>query len=227
MSTLPGTGTDAHRGGEQSANASGVGARGTASAVPRSSKRRAVTFGELVSLVRADAQRHGDTPGRLLLVERAFRYTVALRLNGFLRSRNGAASRILRVPLTVYWYRARTHGYDISPCAEVGPGLYVAPHPGGVVVHPDARIGKNCNLHHGVTIGRKHRGRRTGVPRIGDNVWIGPGAKLIGAITVGSDAVIGPNCVVSEDVPQGAVLAVARPEVLATTGSNGYIQHPV
>jgi serine O-acetyltransferase len=128
---------------------------------------------------------------------------------------------------TLYWYRARTLGFDLSPSSQIGPGLYVDPHPGGVVVHSDARLGRNCNLHHGVTIGRKHRGRHKGVPRVGDNVWIGPGAKLIGAITVGSDVVIGPNCVVSEDVPSGSVLAAERPHLIGMAGSDGYVERPL
>jgi serine O-acetyltransferase len=61
------------------------------------------------------------------------------------------------------------------------------------------------------------------VPRLGDNVWVGPGSKLVGAITIGSDAVIGPNCVVSEDIPPGAVVAVERPKLLGTTGSVAYV----
>jgi serine O-acetyltransferase len=183
-----------------------------------------MTVSELLSVIRADASRYGEALVPLLLVERVFRHMVGLRVNAFLCTRPGALARVLRVPALLYWYRARTLGFDVSPRADIGPGLYVAPHPGGVVVHPDARIGANCNLHHGVTIGRKHRGPHTGVPRIGDNVWIGPGAKLVGAITVGSDAVIGPNCVVSDDVASAAVLAVARPQTLSRAGSNGYVE---
>lgn len=186
-----------------------------------------MTFPDLISLIRADARRYGAGLLPLLLVERVFRHIVSLRVNAFLCSRPGLFARVLRMPALLYWYRARTLGFDVSPRADIGPGLYVAPHPGGVVVHPDAHLGANCNLHHGVTIGRKHRGPRTGVPHIGDNVWIGPGAKLVGAITIGSGAVIGPNCVVADDVLPAAVLAMPRPEVLSSAGSNGYVERAV
>jgi serine O-acetyltransferase len=183
--------------------------------------------GEFMDLVRSDAHRYGDGLLRLLLIERAFRHLAGLRLLAFVSKRGGLLARSARIGLLVYWHRARTLGFDVSPLAEIGPGLYVAPHPGGVVVHSEARIGKNCNLHHGVTIGRKHRGAHSGVPSIGDNVWIGPGAKLVGAISVGNGAVIGPNCVVSEDVPPEAVLAAGKPQVLGSSGSAGYVERPV
>ena len=182
-----------------------------------------MTFGELLSIVKADVRRYPDTPIRVALLHPEFRHTVALRVHVFLDAHRGILGRIARVPLLLYRFRAKTLGFDVSALAEIGPGLYFAPHPGGVVVHGLARIGKNCNLHQGVTIGRKHRGPQAGAPRVGDDVWIGPGAKLVGAITVGDGAVIGPNCVVSEDVPPGGVVAVSRAVLLSTNGSEGYI----
>lgn len=183
-----------------------------------------MTAARLVATIRADAHRYGGGLLRLFALERVFRHTIAMRVDAFLASRDGMLARLVRAPVVVYRYRARTLGYDVSPLAQVGEGLYVAPHPGGVVVHPEARIGRNCNLHHGVTIGRKHRGPHAGTPSIGDDVWIGPGAKLVGAITVGDGAVIGPNCVISDDLPAGAVVAAPRPELLSGRGSAGYVE---
>jgi serine O-acetyltransferase len=185
------------------------------------------TIAQAIDLVRADAHRYGGSILRLLAVERVFRHIVSLRLNTLLCRKREFGARVARVATLLYWHRARTLGFDISPEAVIGPGLYVDPHPGGVVVHREARLGKNCNLHHGVTIGRKHRGPRTGAPHVGNNVWIGPGAKLVGSITVGDGAVIGPNCVVAEDVAPGAVLAVGHPQVVGAAGSAGYIERPV
>ena len=65
------------------------------------------------------------------------------------------------------------------------------------------------NLRHGVTIGLKNTHQR-GAPRIGNRVDIGAGAKLLGPIRIGDDAVIGANAVVLQDVPAGA-LAVGIP----------------
>jgi len=74
----------------------------------------------------------------------------------------------------------------------------------------------------------KHRGHqcaRPGVPTIGDNVYIGPGAKLFGAIVVGDNAAIGANCVVTHDVPENAVVVGIPGKVISYEGSQGYINN--
>ena len=71
-------------------------------------------------------------------------------------------------------------GIGIPFITEIGPGFYVG-HFGGIFVYPDSKIGRNCNLSQGVTIGNANRGKNKGYPTIGDNVYIGPGAKIIGA----------------------------------------------
>ena len=65
------------------------------------------------------------------------------------------------------------------------------PHPNGIVIHPDAKIGPNCLLFQQVTIGQNHEG----VPILGGHVDIGAGAKVLGAITIGDHAVVGANAV--------------------------------
>jgi len=92
----------------------------------------------------------------------------------------------------------------LDPSAEIGPGLYIS-HSGGVHIHPDVVIGPNCNLTHNVTIGTSAMGR-PGVPRIGDDVYIGTGATLIGDIKVGSGAKIAANTLVMNNVPSGATV---------------------
>lgn len=83
---------------------------------------------------------------------------------------------------------------------KVGPGLFVS-HGQGTVLAAQ-RIGANCHVHQGVTVGWDYRGERS--PIIGDNVFIGAGAKVLGAVTVGDGARIGANSVVTIDVPAGA-----------------------
>jgi serine O-acetyltransferase len=92
--------------------------------------------------------------------------------------------------------------------SRIAGGLLI-PHPNGVVVHPEAVIGPNCLLFQQVTIGT---GPKPGVPRLGSNVDVGPGAKILGGVTIGDHAVIGANAVVLNDVPAGAV-AVGVPAV--------------
>ena len=127
-------------------------------------------------------------------------------------------------PLTrLFLRRARYRfGIAIDFSTNIGPGFYVG-HFGGIVVSSDAVIGRNCNISQGVTIGVANRGTRAGVPVIGDNVYIGPGAKIFGRVHVGDGAAIGANAVVTQDVPSGATVAGVPARVLSMSGSVGYV----
>jgi serine O-acetyltransferase len=93
-------------------------------------------------------------------------------------------------------------GADIPLTSRIEGGLLI-PHPSGIVIHPQARIGPNCLLFQQVTIGASGGG----VPTLGGHVDVGAGAKIVGAVTIGDHAVIGANAVVVRDVPAGAVVA--------------------
>lgn len=88
---------------------------------------------------------------------------------------------------------------DIEPRTMLGKRLML-PHPNGVVIHEDAVIGDDCMIMQQVTIGMIGDGE---VPTIGNRVYIGAGAKIIGKLSVGDGARIGANAVVVEDVPPG------------------------
>lgn len=90
-------------------------------------------------------------------------------------------------------------GLEIEPGADIGGGLYIA-HPIGSVIFPK-RIGKNCTIIHSVTFGMRNE---WAFPEIGDNVFIGAGARVLGGIHLGDNATIGANAVVLHDVPAGA-----------------------
>ncbi|MBV8757225.1 MAG: serine acetyltransferase [Deltaproteobacteria bacterium] len=79
-------------------------------------------------------------------------------------------------------------------------------HPFGIVIHAGAKIGRNVVILHQVTIGERTLDSTAAAPRIGDNVYIGAGAKVLGDITVGDGARIGANAVVTKDVPPGATV---------------------
>jgi serine O-acetyltransferase len=89
--------------------------------------------------------------------------------------------------------------------AEVAVGRrFVIEHVGAIVISGDAVFGDDCTIRHGVTIGLRHKGIRSS-PRIGNRVDIGAGAKLLGPITIGDDAIIGANAVVLCDVPPNSI----------------------
>lgn len=104
-------------------------------------------------------------------------------------------------------------GADIPLNAQIGGGLLL-PHPNGVVIHPAARIGANCLIFQQVTLGTRGDGK---APVLGDHVDVGAGARLLGGIAIGADAVIGANAVVVTDVPPGAT-AVGIPARILTGG---------
>ena len=93
---------------------------------------------------------------------------------------------------------------DLDPQADIGGGLYIG-HIGGVHINPGAVIGKNCDIAHRVTIGASAMGRQ-GIPVIGDAVYIGTGATLMGKIKVGDGAKIAANTLVMTNVPAGATV---------------------
>lgn len=109
-------------------------------------------------------------------------------------------------------------GIDIPSSVVAGPGLYIG-HFGCIFIHNQAIIGENVNLSQGVTIGVSGFGSRRGVPKIGDRVYVGPGAKIFGPITIGSDCIIGANAVVNCDVPDHSIVAGVPARVIrgATT----------
>jgi serine O-acetyltransferase len=97
-------------------------------------------------------------------------------------------------------------GITLPKSAEIGPGLRIW-HFGNIVIHADVKIGSECTLRHGVTIGDRNE---DGVPTLGDRVEIGAYAQILGPISVGNDAKIGCMAVVLRDVPAGAT-AVGNP----------------
>ena len=70
---------------------------------------------------------------------------------------------------------------DMSIDTKIGEGLYIG-HPYCITINPKAVIGKNCNIHKGVTIGQENRGVRKGTPVIGDEVWIGINSTIVGNV---------------------------------------------
>lgn len=114
------------------------------------------------------------------------------------------------------------YGFDISHRTKIGKGLYIG-HFGGIVIHGDTVIGENCNLSQGMTIGVLNRGKTAGIPIIGNRVFIGPGAVILGGITIGNDVLIGANAVVNFNVPDNAVVAAPLASVISDKGSGGYV----
>jgi serine O-acetyltransferase len=96
-------------------------------------------------------------------------------------------------------------GIEIHPGASLGPGFFID-HGMGVVIGETAELGANVTLYHGVTLGGTTLTKGKRHPTLGDNVVVGAGAKILGAITVGSNSRVGANAVVNKPVPPNSVV---------------------
>ena len=102
------------------------------------------------------------------------------------------------------------HCTEIKFQSKIGYGLRL-PHINGIIISAYAVLGNNCTVYHQVTIGaNEHVPNYKNAPKIGDNVYIGAGAKLIGNITIGNNVIIGANAVVTKDVPDGYTVVGAN-----------------
>lgn len=102
-------------------------------------------------------------------------------------------------------------GYSI-PINVFGPGLSL-PHRGNIIVNPNTQIGENCRIHVGVNIGA-HKGK---APRIGNNVYIGPGAIIFGDVTIGDNISIGANATVNKSFYESNVVVAGTPAKIVKT----------
>ncbi len=153
--------------------------------------------------IKADIQRLGPT-GRFSLrifvaglLSQGFQAILVYRFFNWLH-RKGIPSQPVR--FVCERFIEITTGISIPACCRIGKGFRIH-HFGGIILHPATRIGENCTMYHGVTIG--DRGGSGGAAKIGKNVLIGAGAKIIGEVTIGDDCVVGANAVVSKDIPAG------------------------
>jgi len=115
-------------------------------------------------------------------------------------------------------------GISLPPECDIAPGLYIG-HFGPTVVHGAVHIGANCNLSQGVTIGIAGREENRGCPTLGDRIYVGPNAVIMGKISIGDDAAIGAGAIVSKAVPDRGV-AVGNPaSVISYRGSFDFVQY--
>lgn len=142
------------------------------------------------------------------MVERLLFQHAALRAVAWYRVGHWCKQNKVRAAGLIQRMVMRRYGLEIVVHAPIGGGLYI-PHPVGTVVSP-SRMGKNCSIIASVTIGMRNE---WAFPSFGDHVFIGAGARVLGGITVGDNAVIGANAVVIHDVAAGATVVgiPARP----------------
>lgn len=122
--------------------------------------------------------------------------------------RRAQASRFFPIKLfhlVMLRFFRRIRLIELPAGLQAGGGLLFG-HSYCITINPDAVIGSHVNIHKGVTIGIENRGERKGVPTIGDRVWIGINATIVGKISIGNDVLIAPNTLVNCDVPDHSIV---------------------
>ena len=109
------------------------------------------------------------------------------------------------LPKCIYYVQFLVFNSSVPYQAVIGPRTIFAYGGIGVVLHARAKVGADCIIGQGVTIGG--RSRAFEVPEIGDRVYLGAGSRILGAIRIGNDVVVGANAVVISDIPDGCVAA--------------------
>lgn len=181
----------------------------------------------IIKLINSDAYRYNEknkpfSNFKLYLRHSGFRFSFWFRIANSLRF-----NKVLYIIPWIILTRLKfKYGYDIPAETNIGPGVYLG-HFGGVVITGKAIIGKNCNISQGVTIGYNQRGKNKGYPTIGNNVYIGPGAKIFGKIVIGDNVAIGANAVVNSNVPSSCAFAGMPARKISNKGSEGLIQNKI
>lgn len=178
-------------------------------------------------IIKKDLYRYSGKPYSFKLFLRslrtqAFFYTVIFR---YAQQASGAFSSLFwRLLLRRYSHK---YGFQLDPKTDIGEGLYIG-HFGTLIINGHAKIGLNCNLSPGVTIGRDHRGKRKGAPTIGNRVWIGTNAVIVGRVFIGNDVLIAPNSFVNFDVPDHSIVIGNPGKIIPRENAvEGYINNRI
>ena len=156
-------------------------------------------FGEQV---KSDWIAHGHSSYRA-----GFRVLLVYRFGNW---RMTIKSKLMRVPMSMLYRFSERHvrykyGIELPYTVQLGQRV-VFEHQHGIVIHGNCEIGDDCIIRQGVTLGNRYLDKPYDAPKLGKNVNVGAGAKVLGAVNVGDDAVIGANAVVVKDVPAGATV---------------------
>ena len=177
---------------------------------------------DLLDYLEADRLSLGRKKKKPAFQDIIWKYEICLRKNEYYHNVGGIFNKIF-----AKYYAYRTFklglkcGYSISRNC-VGKGLSLA-HIGPIIISSAAKIGENCRIHVGVNIGTA-AGTTGQAPTIGNNVYIGPGAKIFGPITIGNGVAIGANAVVNKSFEEDDITIAGIPaKVISSKGSEGLI----
>lgn len=153
------------------------------------------------------------------LWKESFQITFWFRIGTYLQQKKNPVVKLLWLMVKLlYKHKQHKIGIQLPLTTKIEGGLQFF-HYNCIIIAQSVVIGKNANIHQGVTIGRVFSGKYAGVPTLGDNVVVFAGAKLLGKIHVGDNAVIGANAVVTKDVPANCVVAGVPAKIISEDSS--------
>lgn len=181
---------------------------------------------ECSNLIKSDFLRYGKSNFSALGFLSIFYSHPNFRIMVMHRLANTYSKKHLLGFMARLWYRQlkAKYGMQIRLKAKIGPG-FLLNHWGPMNIGHGIKIGKNCNVSQGVTLGNISRGRKKGRPTIGNEVWIGSHAVVVGKIKIGNDVLIAPLSFVNFDVPDGSVVVGNPGKIVSQKGSEGYIKN--
>lgn len=181
------------------------------------------------NLVRADFNRYIATGGKnkvKILLNPGFIAVAVFRIN------RQIYYTVRKIPIVGFLYAIISFfilkinqllvGISFPEDFVLGKGLFIS-HVGAIIVNGKCTMGENCNIAPMVVIGWGKVKGIEGYPQIGNRVWIGPGAKIFGPITIGDDVAIGANTVVNFDVPNKSTVVGSAARIIENKGSGEYI----
>ena len=129
------------------------------------------------------------------------------------------------LPRLVSHFSRFVTGIEIHPGAQLGEGFFID-HGMGIVIGETTVVGQNCTLYQGVTLGGTSHRRTKRHPTLGNNVVVGTGARIIGAVKIGDNVKVGAGSVVVTDVPDNAtVVGVPGRAVAVRDPDTGTVEH--
>jgi serine O-acetyltransferase len=185
----------------------------------------------ILSLIKSDFQRYVATGGKnklkIILFNQGFIFTAIFRIN------SGIYKIFKKIPVLrriiglhcLIWLKISqiVTGLSFPVGLQIGKGLFIS-HSGTIIINNQCVLGDNINLAPDTIIGFGIKNGLKGYPKIGNRVFIGPGSKIFGPISIGDDVMIGANAVVNSDVPAKAVVAGVPAKIVSFKGSSDYIK---
>lgn len=176
----------------------------------------------MIEIIEEDRKRWGEKSNLMLLPQ--FRFLWVKRKCEYWRNRNKIVFMLYRLIYEKYKIK---YMMDIPARVKIGKGLRIE-HIGNIVINPEAQLGENITLLNGVLIGAQNRGDKKGFPCIGNYVWIGTNAIIVGAINIGNNVLIAPGAYVNFDVPDNSIVIGNPGKIIKNeNATDKYIIYPI